>query len=277
MAAFKSTVRRSCRTAYGTWITIYSGTTASWVKAKATPGPAGFTRSPISEYQVPRTIAACKPEHVAEIPKLFIWQEPGPAGEQFVENLNDHLRNSLDFQGDVRVIHIDGVKDPSDLHIEDADHFVERMQAAMRDARLLSKLARRTASKAPRVPVDLSGPRRYTLDELIPQDLGPPTKRNSWLCPFHDDRNHPNLTIYAIDGKQRFRCQCCGVGGDDIEWLRRMHNMSFRQACEHLGLELPDWEPSDVDLSQLTVGCSTIPLRRNERNRKSICPTGETP
>ena len=190
-------------------------------------------------------------EHVAEIPKLYIWQEPGLAGQQFVENLNGHLRNSLDFQGDVRVIHIDDVKDPSDLHIEDADGFVERMQAAMRDARLLSKLPRRTASKAPRVPVVLSGPRRYTLDELITQDLGPQAKRGFWLCPFHDDRVHPNLTTYVIDGKQRFRCQCCGVGGDDIEWLRRMHNMSFRQACEHLGLELPDWKPTEVDLSQL--------------------------
>ena len=51
-----------------------------------------------------------------------------------------------------------------------------------------------------------------------------------------------------------------------------MHNMSFRQACEHLGLELPDWKPTEVDLSQLLENFR--PLRQNQRNRISTYPTG---
>lgn len=190
-------------------------------------------------------------EHVAEIPKLLLWREPGEAGQQFVENLNDHLRNRLDYRGALHVLKIDGLKDPSDLHVEDPKRFVERLEAAMREAPPLPRPPAPLPASPRRTLLDPQQAGRYVLSELIVRDLGPPVKAGQWRCPFHDDRGRPNLGVYSKDGKQRFKCHRCGAGGDAIEWLQRMHNLSFREACEHLGLDLADEPPAGVDISHL--------------------------
>ena len=46
-------------------------------------------------------------------------------------------------------------------------------------------------------------------------------------CPFHDDRN-PSFSIFA--NHTRFHCHGCGVRGDVIDFVMRVHGVNFSQA-----------------------------------------------
>lgn len=51
-------------------------------------------------------------------------------------------------------------------------------------------------------------------------------------CPFHRDRGRPNLHIY--DDTASWYCYRCGVGGDVIDFVRRVEGLGFRAAVAHL-------------------------------------------
>ena len=56
-------------------------------------------------------------------------------------------------------------------------------------------------------------------------------------CPFHDDRS-PSFTIF--DGGERFHCFGCGVNGDVLDYLRRLHDVGLKDAAAMLnGGRLP--------------------------------------
>jgi len=65
--------------------------------------------------------------------------------------------------------------------------------------------------------------------------LGQPARRNGdcsvWFCPFHEDRNNPNFTVYP-DG--RFYCFACGAKGDEIEFEKKRHGTSFPDTAKDL-------------------------------------------
>lgn len=53
------------------------------------------------------------------------------------------------------------------------------------------------------------------------------------LCPFHDDKT-PSLRVNLVTGA--WRCMSCGErGGDILEFHRRLHGLTFAQACRDLG------------------------------------------
>ncbi|HLG74016.1 MAG TPA: CHC2 zinc finger domain-containing protein, partial [Chloroflexota bacterium] len=52
------------------------------------------------------------------------------------------------------------------------------------------------------------------------------------LCPFHADHQTPNF--YAYPSSCRWWCYVCKQGGDVIELVRRIENISFLDACEKL-------------------------------------------
>ena len=60
------------------------------------------------------------------------------------------------------------------------------------------------------------------------------------LCPFHNEKT-PSFNVSA--SKQIFKCFGCQVGGDVIEFIRLIENLSFPEAIEHLaerqGIPLP--------------------------------------
>jgi len=58
--------------------------------------------------------------------------------------------------------------------------------------------------------------------------------RQKGKCPFHSDRD-PSLSVSA--DYRAFRCWSCGAHGDVIEFIKRIHNISFIQALEFLEKE----------------------------------------
>jgi hypothetical protein len=55
------------------------------------------------------------------------------------------------------------------------------------------------------------------------------SRRNKALCPFHDDR-HPSLSFKG----GRFKCFACGAGGDVIDLVGRLANLSPLDAVREL-------------------------------------------
>ena len=51
------------------------------------------------------------------------------------------------------------------------------------------------------------------------------------LCPFHSEKS-PSFTVFPGEGN--FYCFGCGVGGDAITFVRRLENLEFEDAVEHL-------------------------------------------
>lgn len=80
--------------------------------------------------------------------------------------------------------------------------------------------------------------RRIDLAALIESDLGPPVSRAGrwlfWRCPFHADI-HPSLAVTPDTGT--WHCFGCGKSGDVITWLREREGLTFREACERLGVQ----------------------------------------
>jgi len=54
------------------------------------------------------------------------------------------------------------------------------------------------------------------------------------ICPFHDDK-HPSLSVNADKGV--FLCRSCGVGGDVVEFVKRIEGVDFKTAAKRLGVE----------------------------------------
>lgn len=62
------------------------------------------------------------------------------------------------------------------------------------------------------------------------------------LCPFHDDRIHPNLVIWP--DRQRFQCfACMSKSGDVVDFVQLYQRIGFRESIEYLaargGVPLP--------------------------------------
>lgn len=58
--------------------------------------------------------------------------------------------------------------------------------------------------------------------------------RRGWgLCPFHEDR-HPSFKV-DLD-RQTFHCFGCSAHGDVIDFIRNLHNLTFKDALRYLGI-----------------------------------------
>lgn len=53
----------------------------------------------------------------------------------------------------------------------------------------------------------------------------------SALCPFHNDRS-PSFDVFIYNGKPRWGCWSCGVGGDVFDLIQRLWPMGFRDSVE---------------------------------------------
>lgn len=55
-------------------------------------------------------------------------------------------------------------------------------------------------------------------------------KAYKFHCPFHDDRKHPNLSVY-VDG---YYCRACGADGSVFHWLQHVHKITFAEAVKRV-------------------------------------------
>ena len=77
------------------------------------------------------------------------------------------------------------------------------------------------------------------------------------FCPFHQDRNTPNLIVTPEKGL--FRCMSCGAAGNVIQFVQQFDNVSFRHAFE-----------------LLAGGIETTEYRRTASPAKLPCPVNDT-
>jgi len=54
------------------------------------------------------------------------------------------------------------------------------------------------------------------------------------LCPFHDEKT-PSFIVNPE--KQIFHCFGCGEHGDVIDFVMKLHSLSFKDALKHLGMK----------------------------------------
>jgi hypothetical protein len=76
--------------------------------------------------------------------------------------------------------------------------------------------------------------------EAIVRERGIELKRSGsgrfvGLCPFHSEKT-PSFTVYPDN---KFHCFGCGEHGDAIEFLRKLHGLSYFETLELLGRERP--------------------------------------
>jgi DNA primase len=104
--------------------------------------------------------------------------------------------------------------------------------------------------------------RRYDTDEIrrtrpvesVAASYGVALRREGkafvGLCPFHADHQTPNFYVYPAS--RRWWCYVCKQGGDVIELVRRIENISFLEACEKLaGAPASEVQPVPPERRQL--------------------------
>jgi hypothetical protein len=79
---------------------------------------------------VKKTLA---PGHVRTVSKIYLVQDPDKSGQDFVEDARERLAG-LGWQGQLYVVKLRDVKDPSDLHKQDPAAFRDHFQAALDQA-----------------------------------------------------------------------------------------------------------------------------------------------
>lgn len=57
--------------------------------------------------------------------------------------------------------------------------------------------------------------------------------RHCGLCPFHNEKT-PSFYIFSDN---HFKCFGCGEHGDCIDFIQKLHGLSFQDALKHLGIE----------------------------------------
>ena len=80
-----------------------------------------------------------------------------------------------------------------------------------------------------------------------------PNRSGFIQCPFHQGDRHGSLKIY--DGDRGWHCFGCGAGGSVIDFVMRLFDLDFRDAClrlnEDFRLGLSSQRPTRAELSAL--------------------------
>ena len=57
--------------------------------------------------------------------------------------------------------------------------------------------------------------------------------RHVGLCPFHNEKT-PSFYVFS---DQHFKCFGCGEHGDCVDFIQKLHSLSFKDALKYLGIE----------------------------------------
>ena len=75
---------------------------------------------------------------------------------------------------------------------------------------------------------------RHRIEDVVAAsgvDLRPAGRSLMGCCPFHDDHT-ASLSVGGV--RDRFHCFGCGASGDVIDYVIRLHGLTFRDAVAHL-------------------------------------------
>ena len=77
--------------------------------------------------------------------------------------------------------------------------------------------------------------RRVSIVELISQHITLKKAGHNYkgLCPFHNDRNNPSLSV--SDQKGLYHCFSCGAGGNALTFLKEYSKLDFVDSIKELG------------------------------------------
>lgn len=100
--------------------------------------------------------------------------------------------------------------------------------------------------------LDLSEVKRS--EDLLCAVLGVPVGSRLVKCCFHEDKNNPNLKIYATDGIWFFKCFACGKTGTVIDAIMfRDGHTNFQQALTGLEKKLGIKIAKDVETVEIVL------------------------
>ena len=106
---------------------------------------------------------------------------------------------------------------------------------------------------------------RLTARQVIEAYGFHPNRAGYIQCPFHAGDRHGSLKIYDGD-KTGWHCFGCGAGSTVIDFVMKLFNINFRQACLRLdadfSLGLTGKRPSAAEIS------AALAARRQEAERK---------
>jgi hypothetical protein len=85
-------------------------------------------------------------------------------------------------------------------------------------------------------PMDLTEQiKSVDLMALVEKESGCRLKSGMMPCPFpHHDDQQPSFKVFDDN---RFKCFGCGAGGDAVDFIQKLHDLSFKEALQHLGIE----------------------------------------
>ncbi len=97
---------------------------------------------------------------------IYIHQEPDLGGETFLKKVCEALAYKQ-FQSKVYKVQIPGVKDPSKLHIDDAEHFEQRWNAVMKAAQEIdiTEFKTKVEEVIPGAPIQLRMPAGWRMSQ----------------------------------------------------------------------------------------------------------------
>lgn len=85
------------------------------------------------------------------------------------------------------------------------------------------------------------------IQDVVEQYTGNHVHHNKTLCPFHNDHS-ASLTIKTDRGL--WRCWVCGIGGNAINFTRKLYGLSFIDAVKKLSADFNVNDIGLIDTSQ---------------------------
>ena len=80
--------------------------------------------------------------------------------------------------------------------------------------------------------IDIEATKQVPIEDLYPlQKQRTTTNKIQALCPLHKDKT-PSFTIYKATNT--YFCFGCNKGGDNIDFIMHLQNLTFHQALKHI-------------------------------------------
>lgn len=106
---------------------------------------------------------------------------------------------------------------------------------------------------------------RLTAQEVVEFYGFHPDRSGFIQCPFHQGDRHASLKVYS-GNKTGWHCFGCGAGGSVIDFVMKLFDIDFRQACVRLNMDFPlgltGERPTHAERSAL------LEARRREAERR---------